>query len=665
MYLIYLFLTISLILVNIAGLTAFASRFFPAQASARLLGIALLTLIIFAFEHLLGLGKLIWVWPLTTALSVISIVNYQNTRFWKGELVFILGFFYGLTWRFAFPDIDAGTEHITDLYFISNFMDGETLPVKDRWLAGSSFDFYYAFQHYAAALLARIFNLDVGLTMNLSWALLLGLMTSLGWEISGRFIKHYAFRVLLLFALISGGNGLSPLMPFMIATAATDIDSLQTQAITNVWANTRFSGMYEEQINTPFGKLVAGNPKDPAFAEHLELPLETIAYYSVLGDYHPPLGGFIISLWTLALTAFLGVRRATPKSPSDAIAFFAIALTPALILVTNAWVFPLQVILVSGWVVMRSWKANINWPALLMGGITGFVLIYPFLGYFANNSLNPAIRLVPEHDHSPLKILFSIQWPFFVWLAVALTVARRSAWAGWLALSLLVIFCLSEFVFVDDVMDGKYQRFNTTLKWWSWLWPTALIGLASVSIGFGGRLIKCLVSLSLIALLVYTLDIGRYWLYIDKPHLGKLSGNAWLKQDSTQGEMLSYLKNAPEGLVMESIEEGAFTTSSALSLFANKPLLLGWPDHEMQWRGNPAYLANLTADIRAFYKAKLSDPLGFLDKYPVQTIIWTLQDENRKPRVRQKIQKSISPHYEWRSFYQNGKEAVGMWERRL
>ena len=169
MYLIYLFLTISLILVNLAGLTVLVSRYFPAQASARLLGLVVLTLAIFALEHLHGLGKLAWLWPLSTALSVFAIYRYKNRQFWLGELVFIGGFAYGLLWRFGFPNIDASTEHITDLYFISNFMGGQTLPAQDRWLAGGLFDFYYAFQHYDAALLGRIFNLEVGLAMNLAW----------------------------------------------------------------------------------------------------------------------------------------------------------------------------------------------------------------------------------------------------------------------------------------------------------------------------------------------------------------------------------------------------------------------------------------------------------------------------------------------------------------
>ncbi|MEQ1635129.1 MAG: DUF2298 domain-containing protein [Methylococcales bacterium] len=676
MYLIYLFLTIGLLLVNLAGLTAWVSRYLPAQASARVLGLVGLTLMLFAFEHLQGLGKLNWLWPLTTGLAVWSLKNRSDRQFWIGELVFTLGFFYGFAWRFAFPNIDAGSEHLTDLYFISNFMGGETLPAKDRWLAGDVFDCYYAFQHYAAALMARLFNLEVGLAMNLAWAVTIALLVSLGWEISGYFVKRIALRVLLIVALMLGGNGLSPLMPFMIKGKVTDAASLQDHVVSRIWSTTRFAGMYEERVNTPLGTAIAGDPQKPGFKEHLELPLETVAYYSVLGDYHPPLGGFVIALWTLALSAFLGLRKA-PETPqksaaippfqvsADALAFFAMGLTPALVIVTNAWVFPLQCVLLLSWLVLRYWKADVRWQALIIGGGAGFALSYPFLSYFAPSSLETPIRWVVEQDHSPLRYFIALHWPLLVWLGAGLMIARHSAWAGWLALTLLVIFCASELIYVDDPLSGKYQRFNTTLKWWSWLWPTALIGLGSVALGTGGRLVKAIMVLSLSALLVYTVNIGHYWRYTNKPQFGQIAGNGWLKQDKTLRELLLYLKNAPEGIVMESIEQGAYSSSSALALFAGKPLLLGWPDHLAQWRGSPAYISNRAAEIRAFYKGELAEPLSFLEKFPVQTIIWTVADQQRSPAVREKLQAQIGRDYHWRAFDQNGAQAVGIWERRL
>lgn len=667
MYLIYLFLTICLIVVNLAGLTAVVGRWLPAQASARLLGVLTLTLGLFAVEHLHGFGKLHWLWPLSTAAALWSIYRYHHRRFWNGELIFVVGFGYGLLWRYAFPNIDAGTEHLTDLFFISNYFDGPTLPAADRWLAGSLFDCYYAFQHYAAALLGRVFNLPIGMAMNLSWSLLIGFMVSLGWEIAGNFVSHKALKAVLVAALVIGGNGLSPLMPWMIDRGDNEPD-----AVVRVWANTRFLGAYDEKVNTALGRAVAGDPSQPGFSEQIELPLETIAYYSVLGDYHPPLGGFVIALWTLALTAFLGMRRATDARPVDAVgidslwadplAFLAIGLTPALILITNAWVLPLQAVLLVSWLVARYLKADIHWPALLVGGMAGLVLIYPFLSYFALNALSTPIRWVAEGFHSPVSFLLAMHWPLLILLGCGFLLARKSPWAASVAFTVLVVFCLSEAVFVDDPMGGKYERFNTTLKWWSWLWPVAVIGLGSAAVGLGGRISQGLTLLTMLALLTYGIDLGRFWLTLDKPQKGQLAGDGWLKQDPTSKDMLAYLSNAPQGYVLESIEQGAYSSSTALALFANKPLVLGWPDHEGQWRAGAAFIGNRATEIRSFYKGQLANPLEFLNKYDVQTVVWTLADDQRAPNVRATLQNQIGQDYYWRAFTQSSE--AGMWERR-
>jgi hypothetical protein len=85
----------------------------------------------------------------------------------------------------------------------------------------------------------------------------------------------------------------------------------------------------------------------------------------------------------------------------------------------------------------------------------------------------------------------------------------------------------------------------------------------------------------------------------------------------------------------------------------------------MLWRGNPTYIANQIADIRAFYKAELTDPLTFLEQFPVQTIIWNLADDQRMPEARLKLDKEISRDYRWRAFSQVGEQAIGVWERRI
>lgn len=673
MQLIYLSLTVALILVNLTGVTACATRFLPGVASARVLGVVGLCLSAFFVEHFVGLGRLVWLWPVTTLVAALAIHGRRDWRahrqFWAAEGVFLLGFAYGLAWRFAFPDIASGSEHLTDLSFIANYMSGQTLPPPDRWLAGSAFDFYYAFQHYAAALLARLFGLEAGLAMNLSWALMIGFLASLAWEIASHFIRSRGWRAVLVATLLVGGNGLSPLMPLMIAeSAATDANMA---AVNRLWESTRFAGMYDDRVNTEFGRAVAGDPKAAGFAEHRELPLETVAYLSTLGDYHPPLGGFVLLLWALALT--LRIARPQPAVPEaggdpppgdDALAAAALGSTLALVLVTNTWVFPLQVLLLLSWLAFRRRTLHREWRWLLAGTLAGFAMIYPFLSHFAPASLTTSIAWVKSGDHSPLPYFLALHWPSLLLIGSGLALSRRVPWAGWLAATLAGLLLMSELIYVDDPLGGKYERFNTTLKWWSWLWPAMLIGLGSVLIGEGGRIGKALGGLLAAALLIYALPVGEYWISADKPSLGQMVGNGWLRQDEIQRNMLAHLKSSPDGVVLESVEQGAYSSSSALALNAGKGVVIGWPDHEAQWRGSPNFVSQRVAAVRAIYRVQLPDPLGWLRQARVRYIVWSLADEQREPGARLRLQAAIERDYHWRSFYRNGDLEAGIWELR-
>ncbi len=678
MYLIYLSLTCGLILINLSGLSAIASHFMPAPASRRTFTLLLIALVLFTFEHIYGLGKLQWLWPISTLASVWLLNRRrnwaENIQFWRGELVFLAGFSYGLFWRFCFPNIDSGSEHLTDLYFISNFINGGTLPPGDHWLAGNLFNFYYAFQHYCAALLGRIFNLQVGLCMNLSWAIIIGLMISLVWEIVSHSIAQRWLRALVVTCFLIGGNGLSPFIPWLISVDENGAQTHQTIAQQRLWASTRFSGLYDKYVNTSVGRKLSGDPKAPDHSEHQELPFETVAYLTHLGDYHPPLGGFVLLLWTLAL--FLEIEKKSlvklsmatgppnqVKPLSSQLMFVALGLTPALVLITNAWVFPLQCTLLLSWLIYRQRHDGVHWAFLLTGGLLGFVAIYPFLSYFAASSLDTPIRLVTEGNHTPLPVFLALHWPTLLWVTIGLSLWRKSVWCAWLALTLSLLLLLSEFIFVDDPMGDKYERFNTTLKWWSWLWPATLVGLLSLILSNSGHYLKLLVIISMLPLLIYGIDLARYLIYTPKPQIGRMAGDGWLKQDDGSRTMLSHLSSAPYGIVLESVTKGAYSPSSALTLFAHKTAVMGWPDHVSQWHGHPKFIKQRTEQIRSFFNAELNDSLDFLAQFPVQYVVWTYTDEQANPGVRMKINRLINQDYQWRSFYKNGQQQAGIWQR--
>ncbi len=677
MYFIYLVLTCGLVIVNLAGLSAACSSVLPAPASRRVLALVSITLVFFNLEHIQGLGRLDWLWPITTSVSAWLLWQRKNRlkihEFWRGEWIFLAGFCYGLIWRFCFPDINALSEHLTDLYFISNYYSGDTLPPNDRWLAGNLFNFYYAFQHYAAALFGRIFNLNIGLSMNLSWAIMMALMISLVWEILSYTLKQRWLKCLILLCFLVGGNGISPLIPWLIKAQGNTIQKTEDVAVQRLWASTRFSGYYDKYINTSFGQMLFGNPAEQDFNQHQELPFETLAYLTYLGDFHPPLGGFLLLLWMLAL--LMGIEKdsiiqshpATGppqiKPSREQVTFFAIGLTPALVLVTNSWVFPMQCLVLLSWLLYRYRSGSLLWGWLFAGAVFGFAGIYPFLGYFANSALDTPIRLVTEGNHTPPEVFIAMHWPSLLWIILGLSQWRKHAWCAWFAFTIGIILVFSELFFVDDPIGGKYDRFNTTLKWWSWLWPATLVGLLPLVLANCGRYGRLLIIASLLPLFIYGLDLARYLLYAPKAQIGNMAGDGWLRENEADRTMLSYLSNAPDGVVLESASKGAYSISGAFTLFAQKTAVIGWPNHVSQWHGRPDFIKQRTEQVRSFFRSEMTDPLEFLAQFPVQYIIWRDDDEKNQPRVRIDIDRQINQKYQWHSFSRNGVKETGIWVR--
>lgn len=681
MTLIHLLLTLLLIAVNLAAITRLASRWLP-PAIAKAAGMLAVTLPLFTLEHLVGLGSLEWLWPIVTGLSLYVLwrgrARVLQRDFVLAEAAFWGVFTYALLWRFFVPNIDASSEHLANLYFIANYLPGERLPPPDLWLAGPyRFDFYYGFQHYVAALMARLLDLGPGLAMNLAQPLLIGFIGSLGAFAISCFVKPWVPRLLLVAALVAGGNGLAPILQFVLNPPAATPAEHTAKASTQFWAATRLSGVYEKQLNTREGieLFQTGSFNDPALKK-MDLPYETVTFYSFLGDYHPPLGGFALLMLALAIMAWLMTAQGLAPSGSRAVGLAVLAATPVLCIVVNVWTLPLQGLLLlafAGFLVFEHAKVATSiagWREAALqdskyfaaGGLLCLGLIYPFLVYFAPQSLSPAFMKVPPEAATRLSIWWGLHWPVLVLGGLALWVGRKLGWLWWLCGLVALILYVSEAFYFADGMGDTYLRFNTTIKWWSWLLPLAIVGLAAPVFGLGGKIAKGVVLFVAVALLSNLINVGRYFWHSDSPTFGKIAGDGWLRLDGVQGEMLSYLEAAPPGLVLENMNGGAYNNTSAFALFAGKPLLLGWPAHEVLWRRGAPGIWPLHDDIKRFYAGELPDALGFLMQRGVRYVLWTRWDEARHPGGSRRLDAAIGARYRFRAFESFGETRVGLWE---
>lgn len=682
MQMIYLALTLGLLWINIAGLTLATLRFLSDSHIARSTGIIVLCLVLFFIEHFIGLGTLHWLWPFTTTLAVYLLYKNRGSegesKFWRAEIVFGIAFFYCFAWRYSFPTIYPSSERITDLYFISNYLPGNTLPPIDNWNPPHAFDFYYAFQHYAAALVGRILNFEPGTTYNIAFALITSLTITLAWSVASQFIKSRALKMLLVATMVFGGTGISPLAHLAFdgvepaknntAQAQTSYQHRQAQdAFKMLIYSARFVGSREDvtlenmRNSNSLSRIIFPEIKPQPLPhkgwEPRELPLENFGYQFFVGDYHPPLGGFFLLLFTLALLAAIesGVRVKLLQA--------LLGFSVPVMLITNTWTFPMQGLLLMGWVAYRYWdKKTVNWDWLIGGGLLAGMLIYPFFTDFANGSLSTPVKLVTGFDHTPISRFLALLWPLLLLILMGLFEPKYRKWSITIALTIAFMLFVSEMIYIDDPTEGKYLRTNSVMKWWGWIYVGGIISLGAVCLGSSKKWIRWATVIILLLVNVYAYDVARHWMYSTKADIGKLAGHEWYTRDSSHRDMFNYLKTQPFGVLLENVPDNAYMNSSIYALFNNKAILLGWPSHLRTWHGDVPQVWNLTDEIRQFYQGKLANSADWLQANKVNYVILERhQDAGKFKRINQQIKHD----YTWQQFSPQHQSVKGIWTRKV
>lgn len=679
MYLIFLTLTLGLLWLNLAALTVQSRKLLPNYHLARSSGLLLLVLVLFFVEHFIGLGKITWIWPLTSTGAILilwkSRHQLKKSGFWRSETIFILAFLYAFGWRFSFPNIYLTSERITDLYFISNYISGATLPPLDNWYPPHMFHAYYAFQHYAAALMGRILGMDIGMTYNIAFGLLMALPITLAWSVSGYFIKQYWTRVLLVLTLVVGGTGLSPLLDLVFlgprlpmkqseVTMQAYEQAQASDALHHMIMSARFIGLYDERAHE--GEPITSKAMAEAIfpIEHYsngdyelrELPLENFGYQFFVGDYHPPLGSFFLLLLTFAL--IISVKTKTATNQCQAL----LGLSLPVMIIMNTWIFPLQAVLLLGWIAYCYWsKQPPDWTWLIGGGLFGAGLIYPFLTDFAHGSLSPSIKITSDQDHTPIARFVALFWPLLLLIGLSLFNRDRRKLSLAMAVTFSIMLLLSEFIFVDGPPGGKYERTNTVMKWWGWIYVGGIFFLGATSIGCGYKWVRWTAIAAFLLVNSYVYDVARYWIYTDKPDSGSVVGHHWYTKDDVNRDMFRYLKDAPYGIVLENIPKDAYSNSSIHAIFNGKPVLLGWPSHLTVWHGNISQVWRLTGQIREFYAGEKSASVEWL---LINNVTYIVFGPDEDPANFKEINQQIQPQYYWIGFNANGQQPRGIWIRK-
>ena len=715
---------ITLLLVNLLGIGAGTTRLTQlpyglAKSFAVLVG----CLVFFFFEHFIGIGYLGWLLPVSTVGSIWILWKDRSRwrQFLGGEMAFLFGFSYTLLWRYSFPDIDASSEQLADLDYVTSYLQGGRLPVADLWLSPYLLTQYYSFQHYAAALMGRILQLGPGTSYNLAYCVVVGLVMAPAQAFVRSFTKGDGgsilstinrvslrifrplinllnslmgenccwkglknlwiqtelfatwgrfFQILILSALLMGGTGACFFTPWLVKNPT-------------LWSSMRFVGSTtadNDSLLTPAGirlreyEYGKGEIDEKRHEDILELPMEIFSYVVQLGDYHPPLGGYV--LLASALASF-GVLLRRPKHQW---AIACLVGTVPFCIAVNTWCFPLQGLLVI-FCVGFIWKYRER-PDLVVAAGAIFItvlLLYPYFSYFLTRNVGSSmsVKWVQPSQHTPFLTYLMQFWP-----VISLVIL---AWFGvgsdhknfrWFAVAVAVFLILTEVIYFHDIYGGRFERFNTTLKWWPWVAFLAVLLLAPIILSEGRpfTLARAFTILILLSVLVYVEALASDWIHRPKTSFGKLDGEAWLWRPGSDPEqpqnlnithsVVNYLLSHPDGVVMEAPvgERMAFVETGAIPLISRHPTVFGWASHEQLWRGYQKDIEQRWNRSREFFRGDLKNPLDFLEGLKVRYILWPI-GEPVEPALFEKISSQINSNYYFLCF-DEGDPHHGIWAHR-
>jgi hypothetical protein len=362
----------------------------------------------------------------------------------------------------------------------------------------------------------------------------------------------------------------------------------------------------------------------------------------------------------LALLAIAMIEAGEAVRPAYAV----LAATVPLTIACNAWDLPLQVVLVGAYLFYRAWiDKPVDWKALSIGGASAALLIYPFLARFAPHAgdLHNALRLVPRGLHTPPVGGLLVFYPLLAILALSLIWGERSSQSLAFCAIWVALLAASEFLFIDDVYGGQFERFNTALKWWAWIYSGTLLTVGASNLRSPSRVCRWGTAAVLVLISAYSVDLYANLVNVPKAHFGQLDGAAWLRDDPAQRAILELLSNQPDSVVLQRLPDRSYIPAPALIVFAGQTPFLGWANHEDIWRGYRADIDRRLADIGQFYSGELPEAASWLEQNRIQHILW-LADENKLPAgTFEKIDQQIHGRYFWNDFSTQPGARAGLW----
>ena len=118
------------------------------------------------------------------------------------------------------------------------------------------------------------------------------------------------------------------------------------------------------------------------------------------------------------------------------------------------------------------------------------------------------------------------------------------------------------------------------------------------------------------------------------------------RENPDEAGAIEYLRSAPEGVVAEAVG-GSYTGFARISTYTGLPTVLGWPGHEIQWRGTVAPQGTRQDDIARLYTTNDWETARLIiEQYKIRYVVVGGLERQAYPVQEDKFRSHLHPVYQ-------------------
>jgi YYY domain-containing protein len=499
-----------------------------------------------------------------------------------------------------------------DHAFLASIMREPVVPPLDPWFSGGTLTIYYYLGYWMFGAIGLIAGVPSTVVFNLALPTVFGLTL-----VNGYLLGHLLLERFRWF----------PLVAFFLVNPSFLYHLIQGTTLSSVlWESSR---TITYTIN--------------------EYPLFSFLW----GDVHPHVMSMFNQVFLIALLAFSHQSWKDLSRIPRALVVSLIALSLGSMPLLNTWdvlVYAPLVLLFGMSLWYRNRTERTPFSFVIAAPVLAILLYLPHYGMMDTSGIKGILPVPVPSDPLQfllvhgffLAILFVVcrkdilARPYLLlltlpFLAIGLSAAaiamipllyllvrRRFEPLELLIMGGLVLIILPEILYLQDSFSDPYYRMNTVFKFYYSAW---------ILLGTGSFILlaqelkrwvpqRMVLKPYLSAILVFLLILSPLAMGLDLQYGGgSLDGMAYLEQSHPgDAAAIAFLRSQEGKIRIVEAEMGDYTYYSHISSFTGIPAVIGWPYHEITWRGNGVGVMERAADVRAIYE----DPdrtLSLMQKY--------------------------------------------------